>query len=57
MSEVVLQASGVSRRFQEGALDVRVARPFNHLGPGQRPELVVPSLLATVIAFEATREG
>ena len=28
-----------------GALDVRVARPFNHLGPGQRPELVVPSLL------------
>jgi len=28
-----------------GTLDVRVARPFNHLGPGQRPELVVPSLL------------
>jgi GDP-4-dehydro-6-deoxy-D-mannose reductase len=29
----------------QGRLDVRVARPFNHLGPGQRPELVVPSLL------------
>ena len=29
----------------QGALDVRVARPFNHLGQGQRPELVVPSLL------------
>lgn len=26
-------------------LDVRVARPFNHVGPGQRPELVIPSLL------------
>lgn len=26
-------------------LDLRVARPFNHLGPGQRPELVIPSLL------------
>jgi GDP-4-dehydro-6-deoxy-D-mannose reductase len=29
----------------QGQLDIRVARPFNHLGPGQRPELVVPSLL------------
>jgi GDP-4-dehydro-6-deoxy-D-mannose reductase len=29
----------------QGRLDIRVARPFNHLGPGQRPELVVPSLL------------
>lgn len=26
-------------------LDVRVARPFNHLGPGLRPELMVSSLL------------
>lgn len=28
-----------------GRLDVRIARPFNHLGPGLRPELMVPSLL------------
>jgi GDP-4-dehydro-6-deoxy-D-mannose reductase len=26
-------------------LDLRIARPFNHLGQGQRPELVIPSLL------------
>jgi GDP-4-dehydro-6-deoxy-D-mannose reductase len=26
-------------------LDIRIARPFNHLGPYQRPELVIPSLL------------
>ncbi len=26
-------------------LDIRVARPFNHLGPGQRSELVIPTLL------------
>ncbi len=29
----------------QGRLDIRVARPFNHLGSGMRPELVVPSLL------------
>ncbi|MDR3683934.1 MAG: NAD(P)-dependent oxidoreductase [Geothrix sp.] len=29
----------------QGRLDIRVARPFNHLGPGLRPELMVPSLL------------
>jgi GDP-4-dehydro-6-deoxy-D-mannose reductase len=33
-----------------GRLDIRVARPFNHLGPGQRPELVVPSLLRRLAA-------
>jgi GDP-4-dehydro-6-deoxy-D-mannose reductase len=26
-------------------LDIRIARPFNHLGPGQRQEMVVPSLI------------
>jgi len=26
-------------------LDIRIVRPFNHLGPGQRAELVIPSLL------------
>jgi GDP-4-dehydro-6-deoxy-D-mannose reductase len=30
----------------EGRLDLRVARPFNHLGPGLRPELMLPSLMA-----------
>ena len=29
-------------------LDIRVARPFNHLGPRQRPELVIPSLLRRI---------
>jgi len=31
-------------------LDVRIARPFNHLGPHQRPELVIPSLLRRLTA-------
>lgn len=32
-------------------LDVRIARPFNHLGPGLRPELMVPSLLRRLANF------
>jgi GDP-4-dehydro-6-deoxy-D-mannose reductase len=32
----------------EPKLDIRIARPFNHLGPHQRPELVIPSLLKRI---------
>jgi GDP-4-dehydro-6-deoxy-D-mannose reductase len=32
----------------EHKLDIRVARPFNHLGANQRPELVIPSLLKRI---------
>ena len=35
----------------QGCLDVRVARPFNHLGPGLRPELMVPSLLRRLMSL------
>ena len=35
----------------QGRLDLRVARPFNHLGPGLRPELMVPSLLRRLAAL------
>jgi nucleoside-diphosphate-sugar epimerase len=38
----------------QGQLDVRVARPFNHLGTGLRPELMVPSLLRRLT--EATKK-
>ena len=34
----------MAAHFGQG-LDIRIARPFNHLGPGQRDELVIPSLL------------
>jgi len=37
----------------QNSLDIRVARPFNHLGPGQRPELVVPSLLRRLALLSA----
>jgi GDP-4-dehydro-6-deoxy-D-mannose reductase len=41
----------------QGLLDLRVARPFNHLGPGQRPELVVPSLLRRLAAASKTDDS
>ncbi len=40
----------VAPHYQE-RLEVRVARPFNHLGPGLRPELMVPSLLRRLAAL------
>jgi len=40
----------VALHYQE-RLDLRVARPFNHLGPGLRPELMVPSLLRRLAAL------
>lgn len=33
-------------------LDIRIARPFNHLGAGLRPELMVPSLLRRLEALD-----
>ena len=31
--------------YYRSRLDVRIARPFNHVGPGMRPELLIPSAL------------
>ena len=30
-------------------LDIRVARPFNHIGSGMRPELMIPSLIRRLL--------
>jgi GDP-4-dehydro-6-deoxy-D-mannose reductase len=37
----------------QSKLDIRIARPFNHLGPHQRPELVIPSLLRRIRRSES----
>lgn len=43
------------QRHYAKQLDVIVARPFNHTGPGQAPHFVVPGLLARMM--EAKRTG
>lgn len=37
--------------------DVVIARPFNHIGPGQDPRFVVPSFARQVVAIQAGRQA
>ncbi|MCW5721248.1 MAG: GDP-mannose 4,6-dehydratase [Devosia sp.] len=37
---------------RSGALDIAVLRPFNHTGPGQTPDYVVPAFAAQIAAIE-----
>lgn len=36
------------RKFSD-RLDVRIARPFNHVGPGMQPKLAIPSIMRRVL--------
>lgn len=38
------------------ALDVMIARPFNHIGPGQDARFVVPAMARQVVAIAAGRQ-
>lgn len=37
---------------RSGALDTAILRPFNHTGPGQTPDYVVPAFAAQIAAIE-----
>jgi GDP-4-dehydro-6-deoxy-D-mannose reductase len=41
------------RAVQEDGLDVVLARPFNHAGPGQSPAFVIPSFARQIARIEA----
>lgn len=49
LSKHLVEQAGLHYR---NSLDIRIARPFNHLGPGLRPELMVPSLLKRLAALD-----
>ncbi|HLI23733.1 MAG TPA: GDP-mannose 4,6-dehydratase [Acidimicrobiales bacterium] len=53
-SKAAAELVGV-QAFLGGGLEVVRARPFNHTGPGQRPDFVVPSFARQIA--QALREG
>jgi GDP-4-dehydro-6-deoxy-D-mannose reductase len=59
-----LNAYGATKLAQEqiglayhlaGAVEVAIVRAFNHIGPGQRPEFVVPAFASQLAAIAAAR--
>ncbi len=42
--------------YRTRGLDIVVARPFNHIGPGQRPGFIVPDLVQKLSELEAGEE-
>jgi GDP-4-dehydro-6-deoxy-D-mannose reductase len=54
VSKLLVEAQAAYYRTR--GLDVLVARPFNHVGPGQGPGFLVPDLAAGLRAFAATGE-
>jgi GDP-4-dehydro-6-deoxy-D-mannose reductase len=38
----------VSRTGADGSIETAIARPFNHIGTGMRPDLVIPSIVRRV---------
>jgi len=48
VSKIVVEIQ--AQYYRDRGLDVVVARPFNHIGPGQRPGFLVPDLLDALSA-------
>lgn len=42
----------LSLKYRESGLDCVVARPFNHIGPGQMPGFILPDLFKDISALE-----
>ena len=54
VSKLLVEAQAEYYRRQ--GLDILVARPFNHIGPGQGSGFIVPDLVAKVIEWQAGSE-
>jgi GDP-4-dehydro-6-deoxy-D-mannose reductase len=49
----LVQDQLAQRACQEDGLDVLLARPFNHAGPGQSPAFAIPSFARQIARIEA----
>ncbi len=49
LSKLLIEASA---DYYRAKLDVRIARPFNHVGPGMREDLLIPSALRRMAALK-----
>jgi GDP-4-dehydro-6-deoxy-D-mannose reductase len=52
-----LAAEIVALQYARGGLDVQIARPFNHIGPGQHPSFALPSFATQLRAIAAGTQG
>lgn len=51
-------AEAIARQYSRGwGCDVVIVRPFNHIGPGQTPNFVAPSIAAKIATAEAAGGG
>lgn len=46
LSKIAMEAEG--KKFRQRGVDCIVARPFNHIGPGQLPGFLVPDLIKQI---------
>lgn len=55
LSKIAMEAA--MKGFKDDGLDVVIARPFNHIGPGQLGGFIVPDLANQVMAGDAVSVG
>lgn len=42
----------MAQYYERRSFEIIIARPFNHIGPGQNPGFIVPDLAQQIVAFE-----
>jgi GDP-4-dehydro-6-deoxy-D-mannose reductase len=51
-----LRVESIAKNFRNAGLDILIARPFNHTGPGQQPGFFVPDQLLKIQSAKNTNQ-